>query len=302
MTPMQLAIPLPEGYRTADILAFHGRDPDGVAEQVGAAGIRKAILVEGVPVLLEVAFGEREARCAIAADGGLSAGARARVDDALLNILGLRIDPAPFLEAVRGDALLGAVAQRQPGLRIVQSATIFEALTWAIIGQQINLTFAIALRRTLILQAGRAHSSGLWCYPEAADVARVASHEFTTRKFSRSKADTLLRLAQLVDSGALALERGADVDAVSASLLAVKGIGPWTVNYGLLRGYGYPDCSLHGDVAIRAALQRLLGEDSKPDMARAEALLARYKPHRTMAAAHLWASLHPRHDERAPAS
>jgi len=44
-------------------------------------------------------------------------------------------------------------------------------------------------------------------------------------------------------------------------------------------------------VAIRAALQKLLAEDSKPDMARTEAWLRQYSPHRTMAAAHLWSSL-----------
>ena len=285
---MQKSIALPPGYRSSDILAFHGRDAEGLAEQVEAARIRKGVLLDGVAVLLDVDFGTDGATCTVSADGKLPA----QVDDALLNILGLRIDPAPFLEAVRGDPLLGELAQRQPGLRIVQSATIFEALTWAIIGQQINLSFAIALRRTFIAQAGRAHSSGLWCYPEAADVARLAPEDLTTRKFSRSKAETLLRLARLVDSGELTLERGDDIAAISAALLAVKGIGPWTVNYALLRGYGYADCSLHGDVAIRAALQHLLGEDEKPDMARTEALLARYKPHRTMAAAHLWASLH----------
>ena len=176
----------------------------------------------------------------------------------------------------------------------MQSATIFEALTWAIIGQQINLTFAIALRRTFILQAGRQHSSGMWCYPEARQVAALDAADLTSRKFSRSKADTLLRLARMVDAGELSLARGDDIAHASAALLAVKGIGPWTVNYALLRGYGYADCSLHGDVAIRAALQHLLGEDAKPDMARTEALLERYKPHRTMAAAHLWASLHPK--------
>ena len=296
---MQKSIALPEGYRTSDILAFHGRDAEGVSEQVDENRIRKAILVGGVPVLLDVGFDVGAARCSIVADGALPASAQRQVDDALLNVLGLRIDPAPFLDAVQGDALLGPLAQRHTGLRIVQSATIFEALTWAIIGQQINLNFAIALRRTFILQTGRAHSSGLWCYPEAADVARLAPEDLTTRKFSRSKADTLLRLAQLVDSGALTLERTDDIDvgAISAALLAVKGIGPWTVNYALLRGYGYADCSLHGDVAIRAALQHLLGEAAKPDLTRTEALLARYKPHRTMAAAHLWASLHPRPDD-----
>ncbi|MDQ1922593.1 DNA-3-methyladenine glycosylase family protein [Massilia pseudoviolaceinigra] len=296
---MQTSIPLPALYRSADILAFHSRDTEAVAEQVEPGRIRKGVMIGGVPVLLDIALGADLAHCTVQADGALAPDDLRQIDDALLNILALRIDPAPFLAAVAGDPLLGPVVQRQPGLRIVQSATIFEALTWAIIGQQINLTFAIALRRTFILQAGRQHSSGLWCYPEARDVARLDTGDLTTRKFSRSKADTLLRLAHLVDSGELTLDRSDDAARVAASLLAVKGIGPWTVNYALLRGYGYADCSLHGDVAIRAAFQHLLGEDAKPDMARTEALLARYAPHRTMAAAHLWTSLHPRVDEQA---
>ncbi|MES2755805.1 MAG: DNA-3-methyladenine glycosylase 2 [Pseudomonadota bacterium] len=288
---MQVAIALPPGYQGADVLAFHSRDAEGVAEQVGEGRIRKGVLLDGVPVLLDVTLGTSAAQCDVQADGALSDAARAMVDEALLNILGLRIDPAPFLALAAGDALLGAVARRSPGLRIVQSATIFEALTWAIIGQQINLPFAIALRRTFILQAGRPHSSGVWCYPEARQVAALAVEDLTSRKFSRSKAETLLRVARLVDAGELRLARGDDIADASAALLAVKGIGPWTVNYALLRGYGYADCSLHGDVAIRAAFQHLLKEDAKPDIARTEALLERYRPYRTMAAAHLWASL-----------
>ncbi|MDB5934254.1 MAG: repair protein [Massilia sp.] len=289
---MQVSIALPPGYQSTDVLAFHGRDAEGVAEQVTPGRIRKGVLLGGVPALLDVTLTPSTALCDVHTDGKLSAAVRAMIDDALLNILGLRIDPAPFLALAGDDALLGPAARRNPGLRIVQSATIFEALTWAIIGQQINLNFAIALRRTFILQAGRQHSSGIWCYPEAADVARLDVDALTSRKFSRSKAETLLRLARLVDDGELSLALGDNIEHASAALLAVKGIGPWTVNYALLRGYGYPDCSLHGDVAIRAAFQRLLQEDSKPDMARTEALLARYRPHRTMAAAHLWASLH----------
>lgn len=287
----QISIALPDNYRSSDVAAFHGRDAEGVAEQVTPGRIRKGVVLDGVPVALDIALTAAEACIGIDAGMALTPRAQTLLDDALLNVLGLRIDPAPFLAAAASDPLLGEAVRRNAGLRIVQSATIFEALTWAIIGQQINLSFAIALRRTFILQAGRQHGSGLWCYPEAADVAKLSVDDLTTRKFSRSKAETLLRLAQLVDSGSLSLERTDDIEAASAALLAVKGIGPWTVNYALLRGYGYPDCSLHGDVAIRAALQRLLGEEAKPDIPRTEALLAQYKPHRTMAAAHLWATL-----------
>ena len=293
------AIALPPGYRVADVLAFHGRDPERVAEQVDADGLRKGVLLGGVPTLLDIRFGDGAAQCRVTFDGPVTPDVQARTREALLNVLGLRIDPTAFGAAVEADPWLGPVVARQPGLRIVQSATIFEALTWAIIGQQINLTFAIALRRTLIQLAGRAHSSGLWCYPEALDVARLDISELTGRKFSNAKAETILRVARMVVDGSLVLERhpgeediscsaGADV---SETLLAIKGIGPWTVNYVLLRGYGYPDCSLEGDVAVRAALHKLSGSAARPTVAEAERMLARYAPHRTMAAAYLWASL-----------
>lgn len=289
MSNMHCSIPLPQGYRVADLLAFHGRDTESVAEQVSLGRIRKGVLMNSVPVLLDIALAGGRAKCTAEADGVLTGD----VHGILLNILGLRIDPAPFEALAVADPLLAPLLRANPGLRIMQAATPFEALTWAIIGQQINLPFAIALRRTFILQAGRQHSGGLWCYPEAADVVRLDIAQLTERKFSRAKAETLLRLAHLVDDGGLSLAAPAagSMAALSAALLAIKGIGPWTVNYALLRGYGDADCSLHGDVAIRAALQQLLGLDSKPDQAATERWLASYAPQRTMLAAHLWASL-----------
>jgi DNA-3-methyladenine glycosylase II len=287
----EIALDLPAGYRTEDVLAFHSRDAEGIAEQVSLEGLRKGVLLAGTPVVLEVRFCRDAARCLVDADGALTPALLAQAREALLNILGLRIDPAAFAAFARKDPVLGPVVARQPGLRIVQSATVFEALTWAIIGQQINLPFAISLRRSFIQLAGRVHASGLWCYPEAADVARLALEDLSSRKFSRSKAETLLRLAQLVVDGRLVLDRDRPVDEVVQELLAIKGIGPWTVNYALLRGYGYPDCSLEGDVAIRTAFHRLLGGEARPDIPTTQRLLERYAPHRTMAAAYLWASL-----------
>jgi len=291
MAVHELTLTLPAQYRVADVLAFHARDAEELAEQVSEDGVRKAVLLNGVPVLFALRFRQDEVACRIEADAGLDAAGAALAQAALRNILALRIDPAPFAVAVRDDAVFGPLVRRLPGLRIVQSATVFEALTWAIIGQQINLPFAISLRRTFIEQAGRQHSSGLWCYPEANDVARLDIAALTSRKFSRAKAETLLRVARLVADGDLLLRQDDDLEHAGTALLAIKGIGPWTINYTLLRGYGYADCSLHGDVAVRSAIGRLTGAAAKPDIAQAQAWLEAYRPHRTMAAAYLWASL-----------
>nr|WP_314543878.1 DNA-3-methyladenine glycosylase 2 [uncultured Massilia sp.] len=288
----RFSIDLPAGYVAAHALAFHGRDASGPAERVEGMHIRKGILLDGVPTLLDLHLRDDHADCAIDADGPVAERART----ALVNMLGLAIDPAPFAALVRDDALFAPLVRRHPGLRVIQSATVFEALTWAVIGQQINLAFAISLRRSFIELAGRPHASGLWCYPEAADVARLDADQLGLRKFSRAKAETLLRLARLVADGELDLDRLLDEHGAAGAaerLLAIKGIGPWTVNYALLRGYGYPDCSLHGDVAVRNAIGRLLGGAGgpRPDLREAEAFLLAYRPQRTMAAAYCWASL-----------
>jgi DNA-3-methyladenine glycosylase II len=295
MSAATLAIPLPAGYDAAHALDFHGRDAGGPAEQVETGRIRKGVLLDGVPVLFDVRLHAGRAECSV--DAGPGDADPGRVRQVLANLLGLRIDPAAFARMVQQDALFGPLVRRQPGLRVIQSATVFEALSWAVIGQQINLPFAIALRRSFIEQAGRAHASGLWCYPEAADVARLDIEQLTSRKFSRAKAETLLRVAHLAADGELDLENlmaDGDAERAGAALLAVKGIGPWTVNYALLRGYAYQDCSLHGDVAVRSAIGRLLGEDDiakRPGLRAAEAFLQAYRPQRTMAAAYCWASL-----------
>ena len=290
MSRFELDIALPPDYRRRDVFTFHGRDAEGLAERIDAQAIRKGVMVDGVPALLGIDLGTQPDRalCTVDID---AARLPAQVEGMLLNVLGLRIDPAPFEAQVADDPLFAPLVAREHGLRVIQSATVFEALSWAVIGQQINLAFAISLRRTFIALAGRAHPSGLWCYPDAVDAARLDLDQLTSRKFSRAKAETLLRLARLLADGLLPLGRDADLHEVGERLLAVKGIGPWTVNYGLLRGYGFADCSLEGDVAVRTAIGRLLGTAERPDLAEAAAFLANYRPHRTMAAAHLWASL-----------
>ena len=104
---------------------------------------------------------------------------------------------------------------------------------------------------------------------------------------------SVVRAARLADEGRLSLDDATprDPQDVEASLLAVKGVGPWTAHYAMLRGFGAADCSLHGDAAVRNALGRLLGESTRPSAAEAQLLLERHRPHRSMAAAHLWASL-----------
>lgn len=296
---MSFELVLPNNFQTSEILAFHGRDREGLAERVGENKIEKGLLIEGKPTRLRVQLTPGKALCRIDADGALSKNARLSAEVSAKKMLGLLIDPKPFERAVRKDRLLGPLVKKQTGLRIPQVATVFEALTWAVIGQQIHLSFAIALRRTFIRLSGKKHSSGLYCYPDAEAVSHLDADELGRNKFSRAKAETLIRIATLVKNKELDLEsRTFDVkdsrhrpEMISERLLAIKGVGPWTVNYVLLRGYGFADASLHGDSAVRAALQKRSPGKKKYPAPETERILKKYAPYRSLAAAHLWSSL-----------
>lgn len=138
-------------------------------------------------------------------------------------------------------------------------------------------------------------------HPDAAQVLQLNVEQLRTLSFSQDKAQTLLCVARAVHDGALPLDDWAaqsaaglwsveSVDELSLQLQTIKGIGPWTVNYCLLRGYGWPDGSLHGDVAVRRAIGRLQGKE-KPDAVAARIWLDPFQPVRALVAAHLWASL-----------
>ena len=48
--------------------------------------------------------------------------------------------------------------------------------------------------------------------------------------------------------------------------IALKGIGPWTINYAKLRGLSQPDCFLSTDLVIKKAVSSLQETNPKLDL------------------------------------
>lgn len=291
MSRIDLELPLPADYRVADLLSFHRRDAQALAERVTPAGLAKGMLWQGQPACLALCFAAGRVRARLQVDGRVAPDP-APLRRLVVHMLGLGQPVAAFEAALGGHPQLGALLAANRGLRVPQSASPFEALSWAISGQQISLAVAIALRRRLIQLAGKAHSGGLLCYPDAPAVARLDEDALGRAGFSRAKSQALLLLAREVSEGRLPLDQWlADepAEAIGQRLLALKGIGPWTVDYALLRGFARLDGSLHGDAAVRRQLQRLLGSAEKLSQPFVRDWLAPFSPWRALVAAHLWA-------------
>lgn len=292
-TILSCTLALPPAFRPGDILAFHRRDPHEVAESAVDASLRKGLVWNGRPACLTLHFQPDRAEAALTIDGAAGAGCAARFQAMVRRMLGLTQDIESFERRHRRHPQVGALIARQAGLRVAVAATPFEAVSWAVTGQQISLGAAVSLRRKLVQAAGVRHASGLMCYPDAERIAALAVDDLRAAGFSAAKANTLLTLARLVADGALPLDawlQTLPVDDIRSHLSSVRGIGPWTVDYTLLRGFGWMDGSLHGDAAVRRSLQALLGVREKLGEHDARAWLAAFSPWRALLAAHLWAA------------
>lgn len=281
----RFTVRMPAGYRTQEVLDFYGRDGQSVSEQIVGEGLKKAVLIRDAPALIEITF--EEGRAAVFVDGADAF----RAHRAAVRMLGLDSDAGGFERQFGADALMGGLLREQRGLRIPLTPEPWEALSWAIMGQQISVKAAVALRRELIAAIGIPHASGLRAHPGAERVAKLEVDDLRKLKFSRSRAEYLIGAARAVVNGEAPLGNMRELSAKHAARLLgnVRGIGPWTIQYVFLRGFGFGDCLPAGDAGLARGLERLNG--GRPDAVEVRATMSRFAPYRSLATYHVWASL-----------
>lgn len=111
-------------------------------------------------------------------------------------------------------------------------------------------------------------------------MAALEEKDLAAMGLTRARTACLLNVSQRVATGT--------VTRAERTLLALPGIGPWSAHHLMLRTLGFQDALPLGDTALGTELQRLFGLDTRPGRAETLALMSRFAPHRSLAAAHLW--------------
>jgi AraC family transcriptional regulator of adaptative response / DNA-3-methyladenine glycosylase II len=276
---------LPAGYRPAEILAYHARDPESVSEKSAGNRIWKALHTADGPAVIEISIETGQAWVKVHAGRRLGREAMATLHAAALRVLGLSLDVSQF------ESRHAAFAAARRGLRLPLLPTGFDALCWGIIGQQINVKFASALRREIVELAGE-KIGDMRAHPTPERVADIGVPVLAARRYSRSKAQYLVDAAAAVAEGRLDIENLSEGSAIAAEkvLTSQRGIGTWTARYVLLRG-GFADAAPVGDSALATALQRLHQLPERPDADETARLMSQFAPHRSIATMHLWTYL-----------
>lgn len=291
-----LTLTLPPNFNPEGVLNYFARDREQLSERVQGQKLQKLLSTPDGPVLLEIEFelNGKTAECRLPLHPEATSITWQVVLVAVARMLGLQHDLNGF--AIRADknVQIAHLLEGKVRIRPPQTASNFEALVWAIVGQQVNLAFATFLRRVVIRLGGQqVCGTDLILHPDAAAVAAIPLDKLLANKFSRTKAQYLLLAAEAVVTGKLKLD---ELQISSASLAAqklqsLKGIGPWSASYIMLRGFGFGNCVPVGDTGLTEALKRFYGMDTRPNAQQTIELMRTFYPHATLATCQLWASL-----------
>jgi DNA-3-methyladenine glycosylase II len=211
--------------------------------------------------------------------------------------LGAGLDTRAFYRAFREDPLIAEALRHSRGLRIAGAASLWEAMVTAVLSQQVNLVFAYDIRREMAVAFGRkARLAGetFIAFPEPRRIARETESALRRFRLSRAKAATLRRLAEAFASGDLSeaeIARLSDEEAIER-LTAIKGVGRWTAEIGLLRGLGRTDVFPGGDLGVvKYVAMELLGHRARVTEKRMRRFADRWRPHRGLALVYAYAEI-----------
>jgi len=158
----------------------------------------------------------------------------------------------------------------------------FSTLIQIILEQQVSLAAARTVYGRLSAQLGGVTPERIH------DMQVTGLREFG---LTRQKASYCFGLAVRILDGTLDLARvarGPDEEGREA-LLAVPGLGPWSVDIYYLMALRRPDVWPQGDLALAAALREVKGLNARPTRDEQHTLALAWAPWRSVAARMLWA-------------
>ncbi|MGB0694062.1 MAG: DNA-3-methyladenine glycosylase family protein [Rhodospirillaceae bacterium] len=197
--------------------------------------------------------------------------------------------PANLWSHLGQDSVLKGVLAETHYVRLPGAWDPFEMMVRAILGQQVTVkaarTLTIRLLDRCAPEVPMAPPPLTRLFPRPADLVRadLDAMGVTGARIAclRGTAEAALKDPGLFDP----LDQRDWVER-RAQLLALKGIGPWTVDYLGLRAFGVPDAFPIGDAGLIRAVGHLIGH--KPTKKELEAISEPWRPYRSYAVMALW--------------
>ena len=252
--------------------------------------VTRLLHVDGAPVVVR-ALQRRDGAVRLRADGELTESRQVAIER-MRFALGVDDDYRPLYDRFRSDPLLGPAIRRRPWHRPRRRPWPWEALAWAVTKQLIESSRAAQIQRRMVFRWG-SHAAGpdgvrLRDVPTPELLAGRAPAELAAMDLGPGRALALIRAAREVARGRV---DPAD-PAGDRRLLAIREIGPWTVQCLGLYGRGEPDSLPAGDLDFLKLVGRLAALGRRATVGEVEEFFAPYAPYRGLAGSLILAAHH----------
>ncbi len=208
---------------------------------------------------------------------------RERAVERMRFALGVDDDYRELYELFRADRLLGSAIRQRPWHRPRRRPWAWEALVWSITKQLIESSRAAAIQRRMVFRWGsrRADADGLTLrdVPTPELIAGRSPAELAAKDLAPGRALAMIRAAREVSRGRV--DPGDPED--DSRLLAIREIGPWTLQCLALYGRGDPDSLPAGDLGYLKLVGRLAGLGRRATIEEVEEFFRPYEPFRGLA-------------------
>lgn len=231
------------------------------------------------------------------AGDGLTAADVEQGRELMARLLGTAQDLTGFYGMAAGDPVMAGLVTRFYGMHLPRAESVFEALTQAVLGQQLAASVARVIRGLLIETYGARETfdgQEYYAFPRPEAIAGASIEELRRLKLSQRKAEYLQGMAreELARPGGLDAALGPLSDEeVVRELTALRGVGRWTAEWVLTRALGRDDAFPVGDLALRRVVSRLYFAGAALTDGELAELARRWMPYRSWATHYLFAAL-----------
>lgn len=290
-----MLIPVPREFSFELAMSFLNRSPRELLHRTDEHGVTKLLMIDQRPVLFRITMGTAHLDVDFL-NGEPGETARLVVERYISDWFDLDTDLKPFYRFAGKDPLLKPLVRKFFGYRIIGQPDLYESLTWAVLGQQINLPFAYTLKQRFVETYGtRFEYDGKshYLFPEPVNVSAINPDDLLKLQFSRQKSRYTIGIAEAFVTGAIDQHeiRKLPLAEAKEELMKIKGIGNWTANYALMKTFRYPDAFPLEDAGVHNAIRNQLGLKTKPDLAKVRRVFKKYKGWEAYATLYLWKSL-----------
>src|SRR6187402_1423128 len=288
-------LPMPDEFSFDLALTFLKRSPRELLHTLEGDKVFKALHIDNTEVLISIHQDERDLLIKF-----LNTKPNAEVKASVLAYIrewfDLDTNLKPFYVMAKKDELLAPLIKAYHGYRIVGQPDLFESLVWAVLGQQINLTFAYTLKQRFVEKFGESQeyqNQKHYVFPKPEVVARLTDDDLLPLQFSRQKSKYVVLIAKAFMDGEVSKEklRGLSLGDAKEKLMKIKRVGNWTANYALMKTFRYPDAFPLEDVGVHNAIKNQMGLKAKPSLDRVKKIFKKYKGWEAYATLYLWKSL-----------